>query len=122
MSAEAGRHERTDASPRLVGLLAASVALGIAAALLAAWGIFSAGSHGDAGLGPAGRFTHGPQERTPIEEEWPVIAAETRAHLAGYGWVDRPAGIVRIPIEQAMARLAAAQPAVTPAPATRGTP
>jgi hypothetical protein len=108
MTAPREVHERTDAAPRLAGLLAAAVALGLGLSLLTAWAIFAAGSRPTAArLGPAGLFTHGPDARTGIEEEWPKIEAETRQHLAGYGWVDRPAGVVRIPIEQAMARLAA---------------
>jgi hypothetical protein len=122
MSAEVEKHERTDAAPRLAGLIAAAVALGIALSLLVAWGIFAAGSRpGTPRLGEQGLFPHGPEERTSIEEEWPKISAEVQAHLAGYGWVDRPAGIVRIPIEQAMARIAAAAPASPPAP-TPGAP
>ena len=58
MSAGTGRHERTDASPRLVGLIAASVAVGIGVALLAAWGIFTAGSRAGAAGRWAGRPVH----------------------------------------------------------------
>jgi hypothetical protein len=117
MTAEQEPHERTDASPRLVGLIAAAVALGIGLSFLTAWAIFAAGSRAGApALGGEGLFAHGPAERTSIEEEWPKIAEENRQHLATYGWVDRSSGIVRIPIEQAMERVAAA-----PA-GTRGTP
>jgi hypothetical protein len=108
MTAPREKHERTDATPRLAGLIAAGVALGLALALLAGWAIVSAGSRPMAArLGPAGLFAHGPDERTGIEEEWPKLEAETRQHLAGYGWVDRSAGVVRIPIERAMERMAA---------------
>jgi len=117
----AEKHERTDASPRLAAIIAAAVALGLGLCLLAARGIIGAGSHAGAPrLGPAGLFTHGPAERTGIEEEWPKISAETREHLESYGWIDRPAGIVRIPIEQAMVRLAAG--ASAPPARTGGTP
>ena len=116
----AERHERTDASPGLAVLLAAAVALGVAACLLAGRVILAAGSRPAARpLGEAGLFRHGPEERTEIEEEWPKLSVETREHLATYGWVDRPAGIVRIPIEQAMARLAAGE---KPAGAEGGSP
>lgn len=52
---------------------------------------------------------------------------EKRRVLGGYGWVDRQAGIARIPLDEAMklmaARGAAApSPAGTPAPATGRTP
>jgi len=112
MTAPAEKHERTDASPRLIGLIAAAVALGLGGSLLAAWCILAAGSRtGARPLGKTGLFAHGPQERTSLEEEWPKIAEENREHLATYGWIDRSAGIVRIPIERAMDRLAAAAPA-----------
>jgi hypothetical protein len=51
---------------------------------------------------------------------------DQRATLSGYGWVDRPKGIARIPIEQAMQMIAAQgphaynapdQPEITPPPA-----
>lgn len=108
MTAPRQRHERTDAEPRLAGLIAGAVAGGLALALLVAWAILAAGGRpGAARLGAAGLFAHGPDERTSIEEEWPKIEAENRLHLETYGWVDRPAGVVRIPIERAMAQLAA---------------
>jgi hypothetical protein len=44
----------------------------------------------------------------------PVSRAAARARLARYGWVDRPAGIVHVPIERAMELYLAAQQA-TPA-------
>jgi len=112
VTAAAAEHERTDASPRLIGIIAAVVVLGIGISLLAAWCILSAGSRtGARRLGKTGLFAHGPEERTSLEEEWPKIAEENREHLATYGWIDRSAGIVRIPIERAMDRLAAAAPA-----------
>jgi hypothetical protein len=52
---------------------------------------------------------------------------DQRATLSGYGWVDRPKGIARVPIEQAMQMIAAHgshaydapdQPAVTQSPAS----
>jgi hypothetical protein len=101
-------HEPTDARPRLVGILAGAIALGVAGSLLAAWGFLASGhprSEAPA-LGASGLFAHGPEERTSLAAEWPAIDAENREHLETYGWIDRPAGVVRIPIGQAMERLA----------------
>lgn len=42
---------------------------------------------------------------------------EKRRLLASYGWVDRQAGIARIPLDEAMRLLAARGGAVSPAPA-----
>lgn len=40
------------------------------------------------------------------ERELEAIRAEEDRRLAGYGWVDREAGIARVPIEKAMAEVA----------------
>jgi hypothetical protein len=54
---------------------------------------------------------------------------DQRATLSGYGWVNQPKGIVRIPVEQAMRMIAARgphaydapdQPEITPLPAGAG--
>jgi hypothetical protein len=37
----------------------------------------------------------------------PKWRAERKAHLEGYGWVDRGKGVVHIPIDQAMRQIAA---------------
>jgi hypothetical protein len=106
-------HESTDASPRLVGLLAAALALGIGTVFLVSYGIFAAGRGARPlapGLGRAAAFQNGPDERTGTEQAWREIEAETRRHLGTYGWIDRPAGVVRIPIERAMDILAPPPP------------
>jgi hypothetical protein len=106
-------HESTDASLRLIGILAASLALGIATVFLVSYGIFAAG-RGARPLAPAlGRpaaFQNGPDERTSTEQAWQEIDAQTRRNLDTYGWVDRPAGVVRIPIGRAMDLLAQPPP------------
>jgi hypothetical protein len=49
-----------------------------------------------------------PEPRLQAEprKDLEALRAEERARLEGYGWVDPAAGIVRIPIERAMALLA----------------
>jgi hypothetical protein len=46
------------------------------------------------------------QELFRVARPRPTLQDEQRAGLAGFGWVDRGRGIVRIPIETAMAILA----------------
>jgi hypothetical protein len=47
-------------------------------------------------LPPAPRFQENPQE------ELQELRAKQRAQLEGYGWVNKEAGVARIPIEDAM--------------------
>ena len=44
-----------------------------------------------------------PRLQTQPLEDLRRLRAEEEAVLTGYGWVDRPKGVVRIPIERAMA-------------------
>ncbi len=59
-------------------------------------------------LGAAGSFTASPNYRTSIEASWDHLAV-TQARENDYGWIDRPRGIVRLPIERAMEILASEQ-------------
>lgn len=52
----------------------------------------------------------------PLAEE----RARQRGQLNTYGWVDREAGIVHIPIDQAIGMVAEADGTVTPRPDDRG--
>jgi hypothetical protein len=102
-------HEGSDASLKLIGLIAVSLVLGIASVLLTARWIVGAGDNPErraAELGTGGNFQHGPEEETAIAQDWADIAAQTQLHLHTYGWVDRRAGIARIPIDRAMDLLA----------------
>jgi hypothetical protein len=99
------RYEPADAQPRVAAAIAGSLAAMIAIGF--ALSIFihlheRARSGAEAALGFGGRFQHGPEERTSIEESWADYDRSVRGHLGGYAWVDRRAGIVRIPIERAM--------------------
>jgi len=116
-------YEATDASPRVVVLTAVVLAVGVAVSLLVAAGFYLHRYGPLVGKGDAPRetsFHTGPEQRTSVENEWTQLQAETRTHLEGYGWVDRSKGIVRIPIAQAMERLAK-EPS-TSAPAASATP
>ncbi|HEY4301993.1 MAG TPA: hypothetical protein VGM73_14040 [Candidatus Didemnitutus sp.] len=97
-------YETTDASVRGVLIGAAAVALGVAASLAVAF-LFIRPF--DRRTEPERSFVHGQGEERPLESDWRAVRAETRAHLEGYGWVDRRAGLARIPIDRAMAIMAA---------------
>jgi hypothetical protein len=95
-------HEAVDAGPRFVGLIAGTLAALLAAGLLVGWAFASAAKGGAPFLRRATPFQDGPQSRSDVERAWADYERETRAHLSGYGWVDRPAGVVRIPIGRAI--------------------
>src|SRR5689334_25310182 len=94
-------YERTAGSPRLVVLSAGALVAGIAVVLLVSARI--ARHHdGVRAIAPELLFTYGPQERTSIARDWTAQDAAVREHLETYGWNDRGAGIVRIPIDRAI--------------------
>jgi hypothetical protein len=92
------RHEDSDAQPRVVVLIAAALAFLVAAGLLAGRGYVR--SHGTSPLLVG--FQHGPEERTSVDAAWADYQRDTQAHLAGYGWIDRKAGTVRVPLDRAI--------------------
>ena len=95
-------HEDSDARPRVVVLIAAALAALVAAGLLVGWGFAEAGKGAASQPRVSSPFHGGPEARTDIARAWADYERDTRAHLSGYGWVDRPAGIVRIPIDRAI--------------------
>ncbi|HVW22556.1 MAG TPA: hypothetical protein VHC86_15180 [Opitutaceae bacterium] len=111
MSAEPteGTWEKRDASPRRILEIGLGLAGFVVVALLVSWWL--AGSWGSRSgtslLGSPGAFTAGPAYRTSVERDWTAVRAAARARLTGYGWVDRRAGVVRIPIDRAMQLMAA---------------
>ena len=116
-------YEPRDAEPRVIAITAASLAailaLGIAVGALA--------RPGDAGrraaavpAGPDAFFQHGPDARTGVEESWAEIGRAVQGHLAGYAWIDRQAGTVRIPIDRAIDLVCEEQKPRPPESAARG--
>jgi hypothetical protein len=121
--------EKTDASPRpilkaLFYLIGVTTLVGLGLVYLT-HGLVDFEAKGDPPPAPLAAVTGGlpPEPRlqtrpfADIEEQ----RAEEQQVLTSYGWVDEKAGIVRIPIEEAMRLLAerqAAQPAAAqPSPA-----
>jgi hypothetical protein len=109
-TAEAACHERSDGSPGLVLLTACWLLVGIGLVLLASLLVYGARYRGlpaTREMGPESSFRHGPEERSSIARDWVTQDRLVREHLTTYGWVDREAGVVRIPIERAMEMVAA---------------
>jgi hypothetical protein len=119
-------HEMTDASPRAIALLAFSLVAIVGVCLLTAAWIYHHREKGGSvasTLAPNGRFQNGADETTGIAQAWQEQDQRVHEHLYGYGWVDRPAGIVHIPIDRAMDLiLTETRPAVPPADPTKAAP
>jgi len=89
---------------RLLGL-AGTAALAAALGVLGSWWLASGRSARHSPTPPAASaFAPGTPEQTPIEssERGRTLRTQQEQQLARYGWVDRQAGIVRIPIERAI--------------------
>ncbi len=95
----------TRAGPVLLAGLLVAVLTAAAAGLAAVYLEVASRPDPAPSLGEPGHFTHGPYYRSSIARGWAMIEAEAAPH-EGYAWVDRNRGIVRIPIEQAMRRIA----------------
>lgn len=102
------RAEPTDGLPHVVVITGIGLAVGLALCLLAASWIYVACYNlpSARAAGPESSFQHAPHARTSIEHDWQAQDAAVRAHLDTYDWVDRDAGIVRIPINRAIDVLA----------------
>ena len=103
--------ERVRQEPDLVPgphlLLLAALAVCVSAlGVLVSWWMLSdnPASHPTQRAVSSAAFAAGTPEQTPIEtsERGLALRTEQREQLTGYGWVDRDAGIVRIPIERAI--------------------
>ena len=115
-------HEDSDASPGVVGLIACSIAALVAAGLLMGWGFVAAGRGAASRPRVSSPFQDGPQARTGVDRAWAECERDARSHLSGYGWVDKPAGIVRIPIDRAIDLVCAAEARKSASPPVRLAP
>lgn len=95
------RHEPSDASAGTVGLITAALLFLVVAGILggAATVRFSRAQPVAPGTTP---FAGGAQSRPDIQRSWQDYERESEVHMGGYAWVDRKAGIVRIPLSRAM--------------------
>jgi hypothetical protein len=106
-------HERSDLDARAIALFGAALALAIGVVVaVTLWMVHHRAARDAAGQAPAAPLAH-TREATP-EPRLQVDGAEALSEmreaedgvLTSYAWIDRDAGIVRIPIERAMEILA----------------
>jgi hypothetical protein len=116
-----GQHEHSDANVRSLVVAAAGLFGLILIALVAMWAMFAYLAH-------RGRVEQGPPPAMAQTQEIPPaprlqisptsdlerLRAAEDAVLNSYGWVDRKAGTVRIPISRAMDLVAQRSLAATP--------
>lgn len=103
---------RKDASPSAKALTTLSLLSIVGLCLIAAVWVYrhSGRNEADESTTETGsRLQNGLEERTGIEEAWKEQDRRVNEHLAGYGWVDRAAGVVHIPIDRAMDLIVAEQ-------------
>jgi hypothetical protein len=119
------RHEKSDLSVGYVGVFFIGLFILIAAGFLVSWGVFDllAGWRAETDTPPpplaVTRPNRPPEPRLQVN---PTVALEEvrreeEAQLNSYGWVQREAGVVRIPIERAKELLLERGLPVRPQPA-----
>lgn len=97
--------ERSDAPLRLFGFLAAGTIVFIALSFVAIMAIYPRSVTGPSDA--PSRQTAAPRLQIDPHTDIAAYRAAETHELTSYGWVDRPHGIVRIPIDQAMHDIAA---------------
>ncbi len=105
----AADYEPRDAPPGRLLLVGGGLGVGILGCLTLSLAIYLGRYHGAPRVGAPGRqtsFHDSPHAQTDIAADWARLDAEVRQHLETYGRIDRDAGLVHIPIEVAMHRLA----------------
>jgi len=102
-------YERRDLSPRVIGLFLAGLVLATGLVLLLIWGLFDhyAARQMRADIPPSPlaevrQIPPDPRLQVNGPADLAAFRAKEEAELHSYGWVDREAGIVRIPIDRAM--------------------
>ncbi|MDT7950018.1 MAG: hypothetical protein RQ966_00795 [Acetobacteraceae bacterium] len=100
------RHERHDVRFRYVAAGASWVALVLAIVLLTAWWLFPRTMTDQYVAEPTPAFAS-PQLQSSPRLDMNLFRAQQRAELDGLYWLDRAHGVVHLPIEDAMRKVAA---------------
>lgn len=126
-------HEVSDLDPKRIALFAVTLAVIIVGVILAAYALFRSFATGEikkqATPSPLS-YTREPTPEPRLEvnsgQDFKAMRAAESAVLHSYGWVDKDHGVVRIPIDRAIAILAArglpARPARNEIPKEGGEP
>ncbi len=106
------RHEPSDLQPRIIAIFGiALIATLVACVILAVWlfDFFAANrARQDRPRPPVARVEAPPEPHLQVAapQDLEALRKQEDSVLESYGWVDRGAGIVRIPIDRAMELLA----------------
>jgi hypothetical protein len=103
-------HETDTGDVRAIGITGIALAVGIAMVLILVAGIFHYLDHHQAIVTPANPLAETSQQQFPPApriEDYPSrelvdLHSQEESILSTYGWMDKKAGIVRIPIDRAM--------------------
>ena len=122
-SLSAPKCEREDAHPTVAAVLAGSLAAIVAVCILGGYLVAGHASNRGPGLpGADGVFQNGSHERTDIDLAWDTVHQKTATVADSYAWIDRPAGIIRVPIDRAIDLICAEQKPAATAPGPRNSP
>ena len=102
-------YETRDANARGVFIFLVILGIVLVVVSLLCWGMFRyftvhdvTGSVTDSPFADVRQLPLGPQLQVNPREDWLKYREEQEKSLETYEWVNRPAGIVRVPIEKAM--------------------
>jgi len=102
-------YERRDLSPRAIGLFLAGLVVVIGMTLLAIWALFDYYAARQARvdrppspLADPRQVPPGPRLQVSGAADLAAFRAKEEVELTSYGWIDRKAGTVRIPIDRAI--------------------
>lgn len=106
-------YERRDMSVRLIGTFLGGLIVAVIAVFLMMWWLFGyyraseiRRSEAISPLAEVRQIPPEPRLQVHGAKDLKTFEAEENAVLQSYGWVDRQAGVVRIPIDRAMKLLA----------------
>jgi hypothetical protein len=104
------RHERTDVDTRYIAAFAAILAAVVLALYVVTWWVFNefaahvSQAHVEQPPAPLGNPPLFPAPRLQVDPQRDLeqLRESERELLDSYGWIDRPAGLARIPIDRAI--------------------